>query len=63
MKGDERVQTVEERADSALLWQSPWNEIFPCLKKMLRYNVNSFINSAAFCGIHKNWPHNLLTVR
>ncbi len=35
MKGDERVQTVEECADSALLWQR-WNENF-LLKKIL-YN-------------------------
>ncbi len=34
MKGDERVQTVEERADSALLWQR-WENFL--LKKIL-YN-------------------------
>ena len=39
MKGDERVQTVEECADSALLWQR-WNENF-LLKKILY--TNSFI--------------------
>ena len=35
MKCDERVQTVEERADSALLWQR-WNENF--LLKKIFYN-------------------------
>lgn len=35
MKGDERVQSVEERADSALLWQR-WNENF--LLKKIFYN-------------------------
>lgn len=35
MKGDERVQTVEECTDSALLWQR-WNENF--LLKKIFYN-------------------------